>query len=129
MLIRSLVQGLWKAYYTRASVGDLAFVSSLSASFAGFLVAAQMTLFSYILAGRLNRDSKTANSSPYATSLVIRLLNAEIPLLWDLAIRRVASLIKNRTPNKQPPAVRLSLLMFLASLTCRYVHYRLAPDV
>jgi hypothetical protein len=127
-MLTSLLQGLCKAYYTRASVGHLAFVSSLSASFAGFLVAAQMTLFSYVLASRLSQSGCTASNSPYAISLVIRLLNAEIPVLWNLVTRKVTSVVSNRTTSKQPPAVRLSMLMFVASLVCRYAQQSLIPS-
>jgi hypothetical protein len=110
----------WKVCYTRASVGHLAFISSLSATFAGFLIAAQMTLFSYVLASRLSRDGHTASDSPYAINLVIRLLNAEISLLWNMATRKFKSVVSDRTSSKQPPAVRLSMFVFIASLVCRY---------
>jgi hypothetical protein len=85
-----------------------------------------MTLFSFVLAARLLRENETpdnsqASNSPYGTSLVIRLLNAEVPLLWDLGTRKIGSLVKNQAQNGQPLAVRLSLLMFLASFICRYV--------
>jgi len=58
-----------QTYYVDYKVTRLAFIASLSAALAGMLVAVQMTLFSYVLAARLIRDSETANISPYSTSL------------------------------------------------------------
>lgn len=97
----------------------LAFVSSLSAALAGMLVAVQMTLFDYVLAARFCHDSKEASCNPYDNSLVIRLLNAEIALLWDLCTRRTSLLVKNKTPRKQPQALRIRLGVCLASVICR----------
>jgi hypothetical protein len=60
-------------------------------------------------------------NSSHAISLVVRFLNAEVPLLWDLGTRHVAMVFKNQAPRKHSPAVRLSLIVFLTSLMCRYV--------
>lgn len=89
---------LWdiaKTYLTTVPVGRLAFVSSLSAALAGILVAAQMTLFSYVVAAQLLHKSTSTSSGPYATSPMIRFLITDIDLPWDLVIRWIVLLAKN----------------------------------
>lgn len=75
-------------YYVDFSVGRLAFVSSLSSTISLALVAAVMTTYGYIVADGFLRVSKASDTrdqlpSPFETSTIKRLLNAEVFLLFE----------------------------------------------
>jgi hypothetical protein len=77
------------AYYVDFPAGRLACVSSLSSTISFTLVAALMTTYGFVVAQQILCLSTSSSASgisptPRETSTVIRILNAEVPLLRDL---------------------------------------------
>jgi hypothetical protein len=79
-------------YYVDLPVGRLAFISSLSATISFSCVAALMTLYAFSTARHLTTTHELSgefekNPSPHDITLIIRLLDADTSLLWELATR------------------------------------------
>jgi hypothetical protein len=119
-------------YYVDFPVGRLAFISSLSATIGFGCVAALMTLFSVIIARQFYDARDLSNGlentpSPHDITLIIRLLDAETSLLWELATRLVRH-ITFRSPSgaakrqgRKPRVVYACLLVFGLCLLGGYV--------
>jgi len=81
------------AYYVDVSVGRLAFVASLSSTVSFALIASLMTMYGYVVAKQLLQASKEDNSgdllpTPQKLSHLIRMLNAEVMLLYEIIFQR-----------------------------------------
>jgi hypothetical protein len=95
------------AYYIDFLAGRLAFVSSLPSIISFALVAALMMMYGFVAAQQFLSSSQTPGicagvPTPYETSILIRLLNAEIVLLWDIGLRSMLRVFRRRsaTPIK-----------------------------
>ncbi|KAF1840313.1 uncharacterized protein K460DRAFT_421289 [Cucurbitaria berberidis CBS 394.84] len=113
-------------YYVDFSVGRLAFVSSLSSTISFALVAALMAMYGFIAARQLLDVSASNRAhenlpSPYRTSILVRLINAEMFLLWDVWVRKIHTALGRRQSRKKkhqhsPPIIRKALFVFTLSL-------------
>lgn len=82
-----------------------------------------MTLFGYLIASQMLRTSSTDQStmlpSPYQTSILMRVLNADILALWDLGARKMEDvfwlkkLSSDSDDARSPPLLRTSIVVFL----------------
>jgi hypothetical protein len=91
-------------YYVDLPVGRLAFVASLSSTISFMLIAACMTTYGSVAARQLLELSKLSVQgkelpSPYDITILIRLLNAEVLLLWDLCGRYFLQVIRRRSDS------------------------------
>jgi hypothetical protein len=91
-------------YYIDFPNGKLAFVSSLSATVSFTLVAAFMILYGFTAARQLLEASAVSQQgkdlpSPHDVAILVRLLNAEALLLWDLCLSYCRSLKISSSSN------------------------------
>jgi hypothetical protein len=118
-------------YYVDTSVGLVAFISSFSSSISFTLVAAMMTLYGYIVARHMTDvstvyDGESEMPSAYGLSMVIRLLNAEMVVLWDMFVQVYRKAMRNHQENVSLNRMRASRMLllcrivFLVSLSARY---------
>jgi hypothetical protein len=113
-------------YYVDFPVGQLSFVSSLSSTVSFTQIAAMMTLYGYIVARQLLNtpspfESQKELLTPHGMTMLLRSLNGEIFLLWDMCLHYLGSkLWRRRTvvPKraKYPHVLRMSLIMFILTL-------------
>jgi hypothetical protein len=117
-------------YYVDISVGRLAFVSSLSSSISFTLVAATMSLYGYIVARDMISVSKFHAGSDdlpnaYGTSAIIRILNAEMAMVWDMLVQVYEKAARNhqgrlrQSHTRTSRMLRLCRVVFLFSLSAR----------
>lgn len=119
-------------YYVDFPVGRLAFVSSLSSTISFTLVAALMMIYGYVAAHQLfgkscSTDEHGTLPSPYEFTVIIRLLNAEVFVLWAMRDRLLSNLFGWRYTRRQAkslesPLLRQSLLVFFFALFSRCVN-------
>jgi hypothetical protein len=103
-------------YYVDFPVGRLAFVSSLSSTISFTLIAAFMVLYSYTAARQLLEASDVSQESknlpsPHDVAILVRLLNAEAFLLWDLGIYHLRRLFHGKSQSLQRKGNRHSSLV------------------
>ncbi|KAF2821695.1 hypothetical protein CC86DRAFT_470389 [Ophiobolus disseminans] len=114
-------------YYIDFPVGRLAFVSSLSATISFTLVAAFMVIYSYTAARKLLDASDASQESkdlpsPHDIAVLVRLLNAEIFLLWGLLVYQLRQRFRRKPQTTQTrihqysPMVRASLAVLIAGI-------------
>lgn len=116
-------------YYVDFPVGRLAFVSSLSSTISFAMVAAIMSLYTYVVACQLLQASELDHEhatlpTPREASNLIRLLNAEIILLLEMmqsCYRRIARQkhADQRGKSKGSPLMRRCRIVFLLGLAAR----------
>ncbi|KAF2266170.1 hypothetical protein CC78DRAFT_160888 [Lojkania enalia] len=110
-------------YYIDYSATRLAFLASLSSSISFSLVNILMAIYGYLIARQLlgyseNKGNERLLPSPYQTSILIRVLNAEILTLYDLITERIKDVFWRRERSgerkqKSPRILRSSILVFL----------------
>ncbi|KAK7179762.1 hypothetical protein PSPO01_14154 [Paraphaeosphaeria sporulosa] len=113
-------------YYVDYPAARLMFISSWSSTVSLSFVSMLMTLFGYLIASQMLHTSSTDQStrlpSPYQTSILMRVLNADLFALWDLGTNKVkATFWKKAQSNdsdkaRSPPLLRASILVFLFCL-------------
>jgi len=121
-------------YYVDFPAASLGFISSLSSTVSFTLVGVLMPMFAYTIAAQLirtssNQDERETLLSPYQTSLMMRVLNAEILSLWELSSqpvgRRALRISKHAEDldrrEKKPTMLRKSALVFILCILARYV--------
>lgn len=107
-------------YYINYSVGRIAFVSSLSSTISFALVPFMMSMFGYVVASQLLRDSKEPHGqislpTPYVTSKLIRFLNTEaFPLVQTLF--KICQRIIRPRPRVQQKLAKESRLLRLSGI-------------
>ncbi|KAK3208468.1 hypothetical protein GRF29_77g804171 [Pseudopithomyces chartarum] len=121
-----LRNGTSKAFYfVDFSAAQLAFISSWSATVSFALVGFLMVFVSYANASSLlqasERDDQDDLPSPHQMSVLLRVLNAEMMILWDLASSKVKRIFWNRekeTENMQhtSPILSTSVIVLLISI-------------
>jgi hypothetical protein len=114
-------------YYVDFPVGQLSFVSSLSSTVSFTQIAAMMTLYGYVVARQLLNtpspfESQKELLTPHGMTVLLRSLNGEIFLLWDMCLHFLGSKLWRRqtvVPKraKYPHVLRLSLIMFTLTLS------------
>jgi hypothetical protein len=117
-------------YYVDYPAARLVFISSWSSTLSLTFVSMLMTLFGYLIASQMLRTSSAEQStglpSPYQTSVLMRVLNADLFALWDLGSKKVKTIFwaKQQSSDsddaRSPPVLRTSILVFLCCLFVRY---------
>lgn len=124
-------------YYVDFSATRLAFLASLSSSISFSLVSILMSIYAYSIArdllySSMSTDREKLLPSPYQMSVLIRLLNADLLMLWELFTRKIEEIFwkKERSEEagkggggdkKFPHLLRASVLFFLFIIFARYV--------
>lgn len=115
-------------YIVDVPAAQLVFIASWSSTLSTTFVGCVMVLCSYVVASRLLRlaDEDThahGHPTPYQITLLIRLLNADILVLWDM-IRDMFSASKHpeRKNTRIPSLLKTAFGIFLLSILCRYVY-------
>ncbi|KAL5446676.1 hypothetical protein PMIN07_001393 [Paraphaeosphaeria minitans] len=113
-------------YYVDYPAARLVFISSWSSTVSLSFVGMLMTLFGYLIASQMLRTSSAEQStrlpSPYQTSILMRVLNADLFALWDLGTNKVKAMFwkkekSNDSGNaRSPPLLRSAILVFLFCL-------------
>ncbi|KAJ4288110.1 hypothetical protein N0V90_012127 [Kalmusia sp. IMI 367209] len=112
-------------YYVDFSAARLAFVSSWSATVSFALVGFLMAFASYANASALlrasERDDQEDLPSPHQMSILLRVLNAELMILWDLTLSKIKRVFWNRekdSENVQPtsPILNTSVIILLIGI-------------
>lgn len=108
----------------------LAFISSGSATVSFALLGAIMTMYSYINAAALlrasQRDVNQSLPTPSQTSAVMRLLNAEMTVLWDIVSSAIKRVFWHRekhgeSSSESPKLVGNCSAVFFVGIVARYV--------
>ncbi|KAF1995676.1 hypothetical protein P154DRAFT_623765 [Amniculicola lignicola CBS 123094] len=119
-------------YYVDYPAARLAFISSWSSTISFSLISILMTIFTYSIAARLLRLSAEQHGhpalpSPYQTSVLMRVLNAEMLALWDLGVAGIKAVFwkrekseerneENRTPDMVKTSIWIFVLCVLSSI-------------
>jgi hypothetical protein len=116
-------------YYVDFPVGRLAFVSSLSSTVSFALLAVMMSMYGYVVASQIlyasqGLDGRALLPTPLGTTELIRLLNAEITLLWDIIVGSYHRIKQKERQSrkdwiKEPRILRLCRIVFVLSITAR----------
>ena len=120
-------------YYIDFSAARLAFISSLASTISFALVSVLMMIYAYSTASQLLNSSEDHSRqkvlpSPYQTSMLIRVLNAEMLALYELAESKIKSVFwhserssdAGRKPHA-PGTLRRGILVLLLCIAARYV--------
>jgi len=110
----------------------LVFIASWSSSLSFTLIAVIMTVYGYITAQQWLRLSKSTpgrastSPTPYQTSVLLRILNAEYLILLTLICRKIKEVFwhhnkSDRGLAKTPSLVRQSIWIFVSATVARYV--------
>jgi hypothetical protein len=111
----------------------LAFISSGSATMSFALLGVLMTMYSYVNAASFLRTSENdkheALPTPFHASVMLRLLNAEMTMLSELASSTVKRVFWYRekhedTPSQSPNLIRRCSSVFIVCIITRYVEPR-----
>jgi hypothetical protein len=117
-------------YYIDFPAARLAFISSGSATVSFALLAVIMAMHSYSNAASFIHTSAKSGQgslpSPHQMSVLLRVLNAELAVLWDLAYTRVRRVFwdRERETNSSAESTRLlgvGIIVLLAGLVARFV--------
>jgi hypothetical protein len=116
-------------YYVDFAAGRLAFVSSLSSTVSFTLIAVLMTIYGFVVSRQILEASRMEEDldmlpRPYEFNLLVRLLNAEIFLLWPVVLSYFSPAKGARRASPRTKLVRQCLLMFFICLAARYVSFK-----
>lgn len=117
-------------YYIDFSAAQLAFVSSWSATVSFALVGFLMAFVSYANASALLKASEGEEQdnlpSPHQMSVLLRVLNAEMIVLWDMGFAKVKRVFLKKereedgaTPSS--PILNTSVVVLLICIVARYM--------
>ncbi|KAF2658707.1 hypothetical protein K491DRAFT_776247 [Lophiostoma macrostomum CBS 122681] len=113
-------------YYVDYPAARLAFVSSWSSTVSLSLLGFITAIYSYFVASRLiklsvSRDTAAGAPTPYQTSILLRLLNAELMvllhLLWSMLKEVFWARKRAHRSLELPSIVRLSIVILVVGLT------------
>ena len=116
-------------YYVDFSAAQLAFVSSWSATVSFALVGFLIAFASYGNASELLRASEGEEQgdlpSPHQMSVLLRVLNAEMLVLLDLASSRIKRVFwkqeeETESVQRTSPILKSSVIILLVSVVARY---------
>jgi hypothetical protein len=118
-------------YYVDFPVGRLAFISSLSSTVSFALLAVMMSMYGYVVASQIlyasqDFDGRALLPTPLGTTELIRLLNAEITLLWDILVGSYHRIKQHKRHfrkdrAKEPRVLRFCRIVFVLSIMARRV--------
>lgn len=117
-------------YYIDFPAARLAFISSGSATISFALIGLLMAMYSYSNADTLFRASRIGDHdalpSPYQMNVVLKILNAEIVVLWELGLSKVKRVFWKLESVSDPVAespriLSMGLLVLTAGVLTRYV--------
>lgn len=119
-------------YYVDYPAARLVFLGSLSSTISFSLVGVLMAIYSYSIACELlsvsqARDDLGALPDPYQTSMLLRVLNAELLSLWELGfVEILRAVFKLRLPFwksdiKAPRLLQRTIFVFTLCLITRYI--------
>jgi hypothetical protein len=116
-------------YYVDYPVGRLAFISSLSSTISFALLAVMMSMYGYVVASQIldasqGSDGRALLPTPLGMTELIRLLNAEITLLWDMLVgsyHHITQYKRNSRGHqvKAPRVLRICRIVFVLIITAR----------
>jgi hypothetical protein len=116
-------------FYIDFPAARLALISSASSTLSFTLIGYLMTITAYNTTASLLRASASGVHeelpSPYQLSILLRVLNAELMVLWTLAWSKIKRVFWHRdeTGNARPPHVlRTGVLVFLAAIIAGFVN-------
>ncbi|KAH7088987.1 hypothetical protein FB567DRAFT_522762 [Paraphoma chrysanthemicola] len=110
-------------YYIDFPAARLAFISSGSATVSFALLAVIMSMQSYSNAASFIHASAEVGSrslpGPYQMSLLLRVLNAELIVLWDLSFKKIRSVFwyheKEESPSDEKPRMlKMGIIVLIA---------------
>jgi hypothetical protein len=119
-------------YYVDYPAARLVFLGSLSSTISFSLVGVLMAIYSYSIACELlsvsqARDDLGALPDPYQTSMLVRVLNAELLSLWELGfVEILRAVFKLRLPIwksdiRAPRLLQRTIFVFMLCLITRCV--------
>lgn len=117
-------------YYVDFPAASLAFISSWSSTFSFALVGYLMAMCAYATAASLLRASEKADQeslpSPHQMSVMLRILNAELMMLWSLAVSKVNQVFWHRVKDdrnvqRARPILVTTIIVLLAGIAARFV--------
>jgi hypothetical protein len=119
-------------YFVDYPAARLVLLGSLSSTISFSLVGVLMAIYSYSIACELliasqTRDDIGALPDPYQTSMLVRVLNAELLSLWELgSVEILRAVFKLRLPIwkndiKAPRLLQRTIFVFMLCLITRYV--------
>jgi hypothetical protein len=117
-------------YYVDFPAARLAFISSGSATISFALLALIMTMHSYTSSAALihasQKNERESLPTTYQLSVLLRILNAELAVLWELALSKFRRIFWDQEANKSStsrsaPLLRTGVIILLAGITARSV--------
>lgn len=120
-------------YYVDYPAARLAFISSCSSTISFALVGFLMAMYAYTNSASLLRASESADQqslpSPHQMSVLLRILNAEIMMLWFLAISKLKRVFWNGAregdgPQRRSRILEATIIVFMVGITARLVSKR-----
>lgn len=118
-------------YYVDFPAARLAFISSGSSTLSFALIGFLMNMYAYTNAALLLRASEKAEHgalpSPYQMSVLLKILNAEFMMLWDLAFSKVKRVFWKREKDagssfQSPPVLESGVMVLMAGIIARCVY-------
>jgi hypothetical protein len=119
------------AYYVDYPAARLAFISSWSATVSFALLSFLMAFSAYVnasaLLGASERGDQELLPTPHQMSVLLRVLNAELMVLWDLAVSRVKKVFWKaekespapKTLQQTSPILSVSIMVLLGGILAR----------
>jgi hypothetical protein len=115
-------------FYVDFPAARLALISSVSSTLSFTLIGYLMTITAYNTAASFLRMSKNGVHeelpSPYQLSLLLRVLNAELIVLWTLAWSKMKRVFLHgeRTGDSRPPHIlRTGVVLLMTGIIARFV--------
>ncbi|KAF1939998.1 hypothetical protein EJ02DRAFT_495830 [Clathrospora elynae] len=108
----------------------LVFIASWSSTLSTAFIGCIMAIYGYIAASQLLRLSdadwhEQPHPSPYQVTLLIRILNADLLVLWDLGFAGIKDALWDRTrsdkkKSRMPGLLWSTMVVFLFSILCSF---------
>lgn len=120
-------------YIVDFPAAQLVFIASWSSTLSFSLISTIMTIYAYTTARQLlalSDSSKEAGSAfltPYQLGILIRVLNAELMVLWSMMCHLLKDIFWRRSRSearvrRKAPIVQTGIIVFLVALLGRYVN-------
>jgi hypothetical protein len=109
----------------------LVFIASWSSTVSSLLIGCIMLMYGYIAADALLKLSDADSReqiypNPYEVTLLIRVINADLFVLWDTAANSIKNCFRkgpnaNAPRSRMPNVLRTTMMVLLVSVLCRLV--------
>jgi len=124
-------------YYIDFPAARLVFIASWSSTISFASVGILMAIYGHLASHQLIHDSGSENSktllpSPYQTSLIVRAVNGDFLVLWELFSRKIKSIFwkMEQEPEDQHKyrsrTLRKSVSVFVCCVIARYAPYSIS---